>query len=114
MGDNDDKITIDRKIAIAAIFGTILASVVGALIGGWYVNQGAIDQWNREISFDRQGAAEQFFIEITSMNDTISPYASAYSQNKDVMCKGYNVNVDPNKTAILLFGGNNRPYELAF
>jgi hypothetical protein len=96
-------------LAILAIFGTIL----GAIIGGFLTNQGAVDQWNRQISFDKKGAAQQFSIEITSFNGTLQTYASEYSQNKDLTCGGSEVNIDPNRLTVLMLGGD-IPYELVF
>lgn len=90
-----------------------IASIVSAIIGGLLVNQGVTDQWDRQISFDKQGAAQQFSIEISSLNDTLQTYATLYSQNKDLTCGGSEVNIDPNKITVLMLG-DEIPYELVF
>ena len=97
-------------LAILAICGTI----GGAWVGSILVNQGAIDQWNRQISFDKQGAAEQFSIEIASMNDTLQVYASEYSQNADLECNNADVKIIPNATTLLFVDDPTAPFELVF
>jgi hypothetical protein len=89
-------------------------SIISACLGGFLVNQGAFDQWNRQIAFDKQGAAQQFSIEITSMKETLHIYATSYFQNKDIMCNGSNIYVDRNKITALNFGDISRPYKLIY
>jgi hypothetical protein len=99
-------ISIEIKSAlISAIIGALVAGIVAFGVNSYFVNQ--------QISFDKQGAAEQFSIEIISLNDTLQAYAYEYSQNKDLTCGGSEVNIDPNKTTVLMLSGG-VPYELVF
>ena len=102
-----------HRITIIIAIVAIAATVIGSVVGAFLTNQGATDQWNRQMSFDKQGAAQQFSIEITSLNDTLQAYASEYSQNKDITCGGSEVIINPNKTTALMLGGG-IPYLLVF
>jgi len=65
------------------------------------------------ISFDKQGAAEQFSLEITSMNESLQSYASIYTHNYDIVCEGNPVpDINSKNTVILLLDDSSIPYEL--
>jgi len=102
-----------HRITIIIASFAIIATVIGSISGAYITNLGASDQWNRQISFDKTGAAQQFSIEITSMNDTLQTYAYEYSQNKDLTCGGSEAKIDPNKITVLMLG-DSIPYELVF
>jgi hypothetical protein len=90
-------------LTIIAIIASVGSALLGVYFGEWLT-----------ISFDKQGAAQQFYIEISSMNDSLQSYALPYSQNKDIMCNGSDVNIDKNTLTALNFEDTNRPYKLVF
>ena len=94
-----------KAALIGAIIGAFVAGIITFGVNSYFTNQ--------QMSFDKQGAAEQFSIEITSMNDTLQTYASEYFQNQDLECNHANVKITPNKTNFLMLDST-PPFEIVY
>jgi hypothetical protein len=80
----------------------LAAVVIGIFLGTMFTS-----------SLDKQGAAEQFSVEISSMNNTLQIYASEYFQNQDLECNQANVKITPNKTNFLMLDST-PPFEIVY
>jgi hypothetical protein len=65
-------------------------------------------QMEQQILFDKQGAAKQFAIEISSINPLIQSYAVCYFNNFDLTSKGKNIFVDRNSDTYLLVNSSDK------
>jgi len=76
-------------LAILAVGGTIS----GAYLGGWMAN----NNYHEQQKFDKQAAAQQLFIEIKSLNDSLVNYANIYINFNDLRDeRGKNIGIYPN------------------
>lgn len=65
-------------------------------------------QMKQQTSFDKQGAAEQFAIEISSIDPLIQSYAFYYFNNVDLTSKGKNIIVGLDADTYLLINSSNK------